>query len=242
MKPLTCGLLLISAGLAQHSLAQSISYLTQLCPTPLPNSSAEVAEQSWTCPEQQRPLLQEKFKQLVTVTSAGLSITSQTRQPFQFQHNQVDGEQFRYYGFDGCTEDERYCIVFAGGWEWWQHLLLDRKTGKSYAFTGTLYLSPDQQHLLELQDSRLSDTFDRNIIKLYKLGDGPPELQLDLSDSDFGGHQPLWSANNKLTLQLWYYSETELMKLEYRDNLQLSPLPDGWKLRHTQPEHKSTAG
>lgn len=229
MKPLACGLLLVSAAFTCQTPAQSISFLTQLCPDLLPNSSPEQFEQSWACPERQRPLLQEKFDQLVKLSPTGLSISSQSAPPFQFRHHKVDGEQFRLFAFDGCTEDERYCLVFAAGWESWQHLLLDRKTGNTYSFTGTLYLSPDQRHLLELQDSRLSDIFSRNIIKLYQLSDNAPQLQLDLSDSDFGGHQPQWLNANEVTLQLWYHNTENPQKLEYRNQLTIQAEGRQWR-------------
>jgi len=220
-------------AVAPTAMVQPITYLTQLCPDISPNASSNAIAQSWACPERQRPLLQRKFRHLLSLSPQSLQLSSQHGQPFVFHHNPAEGEQFSRYEFDGCSADERYCLVRQWGWEWWQHLLLDRATGQTHRFTGTLYLAPDQQHLLELLDSRRSETFDQNIIKLYQLTDQGPLLQLDLSDSVFGGHKPRWLDHQQLRLQLWYYNPASSSELQHLNDLELNLLPAGWKLRMT---------
>lgn len=62
--------------------------------------------------------------------------------------------------------------------------------------------SPDSQLVFEYLDTRNSDTFDRNIIKLYRLNDNKPKLLLALNDTDFGVRSMKWLTPSTLEATL----------------------------------------
>ncbi|MGY5796476.1 hypothetical protein [Rheinheimera faecalis] len=113
-----------------------------------------------------------------------------------------DAERYQNFSLWGCDNSKRYCVIFKGGWEWWSYLLIDRKTKLTTELTGEPVFSPDSQLVFEYLDTRNSDTFDRNIIKLYRLNDNKPKLLLALNDTDFGVRSMKWLTPSTLEATL----------------------------------------
>ena len=117
-----------------------------------------------------------------------------------------DDERYQHFSLWGCDNTKRYCVIFKAGWEWWSYLLIDRKTKMTSELTGYPVFSPDSQWVFEYVDSRMSDNFSRNILKLYCLNDDKPELLLERNDSDFGVHSAKWLAPSTLEAKLQQFA------------------------------------
>lgn len=117
-----------------------------------------------------------------------------------------DAEHYQNFFLWGCDHSKRYCVIFKAGWEWWSYLLIDRKTKLSTELTGAPVFSPDSQLVFEYLDSRNSDTFDRNIVKLYRLKDDKITLLLERNDSDFGVHSAKWLGPSTLEASLRHFA------------------------------------
>ncbi|MBU1620986.1 MAG: hypothetical protein KJ556_12010 [Gammaproteobacteria bacterium] len=117
-----------------------------------------------------------------------------------------DAERYQNFSLWGCDHTKRYCVIFEARWEWWRYLLIDRKTKITTEFTGHLVFSPDSQLVFEYLDSRNSDTFDRTILKLYRLNDDKLTLLLERNETDFGVHSAKWVAPSTLEARLQHFA------------------------------------
>lgn len=111
-------------------------------------------------------------------------------------------ERYQRFSLWGCEKNKRYCVIFKAGWEWWSYLLIDRKTKITSELTGYPVFSTDSQLVFEYLDTRISDTFDRNLIKLYQLNEAKPKLLLAMHDADFGVKSAEWLGSSTLKASL----------------------------------------
>ncbi len=100
-------------------------------------------------------------------------------------------------------------MIFEARWEWWRYLLIDRKTKRTTELTGDPVFSPDSQLVFLDLDTRNSDTFDRNILKLYRLSDDKPKLLLARDDADFGVHSAKWLGPSTLEAKLQHFASDD---------------------------------
>lgn len=117
-----------------------------------------------------------------------------------------DAERYQNFSLWGCDNTKRYCVIFKAGWEWWRYLLIDRKTKLTTELTGYPVFSPDSQLMFEYLDSRMSDSFSRNILNLYRLNDDKPKLLLAKNDADFGVHSAKWLGPSTLEAKLQHFA------------------------------------
>ncbi|MBY0420283.1 MAG: hypothetical protein K2W88_19705 [Pararheinheimera sp.] len=133
-----------------------------------------------------------------------------------------DADRYQHYSLWGCDNTKRYCVIFKAGWEWWRYLLIDRKTKLTTELTGYPVFSPDSQLVFEYVDSRMAESFSRNILKLYRLNDEKPKLLLERNETDFGVHSAKWVGSSSLEARLqdfapddsYRYIEVGLMRLD----------------------------
>ncbi|CAI3794478.1 hypothetical protein [Rheinheimera sp. MM224] len=120
-----------------------------------------------------------------------------------------DAERYQDFSLWGCDNTRRYCVIFKAGWEWWSYLLIDRKTKRTTELMGYPVFSPDSQLVFEYLDTRNSATFDRNILKLYRLNDDKITLLLERNDSDFGVHSAKWLGPSTLEAKLQHFAAND---------------------------------
>ncbi len=135
-------------------------------------------------------------------------------------------EHYQFFSLWGCEASKRYCVLHQSGWEHWSYLLIDRKTKLTTKLTGYPVFSPDSQFLFEYLDSRISETFSHNLLKVYRLTDGEPQLLLEQNNADFGVRSAYWLGTHKLQAILQNfapddhsrYVEVGTLQLEIRGN------------------------
>lgn len=120
-----------------------------------------------------------------------------------------DAERYQNFSLWGCDHTRRYCVIFEARWEWWRYLLIDRKTKRTTELTGDPVFSPDSQLVFEYLDSRSSDTFDRNILKLYRLNEDKLTLLLERNETDFGVHSAKWVGPSTLEAKLQHFAAND---------------------------------
>ncbi len=135
-------------------------------------------------------------------------------------------EHYQFFSLWGCEASERYCVLHQYGWERWSYLLIDRKTKLTTKLTGYPVFSPDSQFLFEYLDSRISETFNHNLLKVYRLTDAEPQLLLEQNNPDFGVRSAYWLGTHTLQAILQNfapddysrYVEVGTLLLEIRGN------------------------
>lgn len=123
-----------------------------------------------------------------------------------------DADRYQHYSLWGCDNTKRYCVIFKVGWEWWSYLLIDRKTKLTTELTGYPVFSPDSQWVFEYVDSRMADSFSRNILKLYRLNDEKPKLLLERNETDFGVHSAKWVGPSTLEAKLQDFAVNDVFR------------------------------
>lgn len=135
-------------------------------------------------------------------------------------------ERYQFFSLWGCEASKRYCVLHQSGWERWSYLLIDRKTKLTTELTGYPIFSPDSQFLFEYLDSRISETFSHNLLKVYRLQDGKPQLLLEQNNPDFGVRSAYWLKTDTLRAVIQNfapndysrYVEVGTMQLEIHGN------------------------
>jgi hypothetical protein len=123
-----------------------------------------------------------------------------------------DAERYQNFSLWGCDNTRRYCVISEARWEWWRYLLIDRKTKRTTELTGDPVFSPDSQLVFEYLDTRNSATFDRNVLKLYRLNDYKITLLLERNDSDFGVHSAKWLGPSTLEARLQHFAANDFSR------------------------------
>lgn len=123
-----------------------------------------------------------------------------------------DAERYQNFSLWGCDNTKRYCVIFKAGWEWWRYLLIDRKTKLTTELTGYPVFSPDSQLVFEYVDSRMAESFSRNILKLYRLNDEKPKLLLERNETDFGVHSAKWVGPSSLEAKLQDFAVSDVSR------------------------------
>jgi len=117
-----------------------------------------------------------------------------------------DADRYQNFSLWGCDNTKRYCVIFEARWDWWRYLLIDRKTKRTTELSGHPVFSPDSQLLFEYLDSRSSDNFSSNILKLYRLNDDTIKLLLERDETDFGVHSAKWIGPSTLEAKLQHFA------------------------------------
>lgn len=107
-------------------------------------------------------------------------------------------EHYQFFSLWGCDASKRYCVLHQSRWEQWRYLLIDRKTKLTTKLIGYPIFSPGSQFLFEYLDSRISENFSHNILKVYRLEDTQPQLLLEQNNPDFGIRSASWLGTHSL--------------------------------------------
>lgn len=130
-------------------------------------------------------------------------------------------EHYQLFSLWGCEASERYCVLHQSGWEHWSFLLIDRKTKLTTKLTGYPVFSPDSQFLFEYLDSRISETSSHNLLKVYRLTDGKPQLLLEQNNPDYGVRSAYWLGTHTLRAVLQNFAPDDYSRYVEDGTLQL---------------------
>lgn len=130
-------------------------------------------------------------------------------------------EHYQFFSLWGCEASKRYCVLQQNGWEDWSYLLIDRKTKLTTQLTGYPVFSPDSQFLFEYLDSRISETFSHNLLKVYRLADSKPQLLLAQNNPDYGVHSAHWLGTHTLRAILQNFAPDDSSRYVEVGTLQL---------------------
>jgi len=81
--------------------------------------------------------------------------------------------------------------------------------------------SPDSQFLFEYLDSRMSETSSHNLLKVYRLTDGKPQLLLEQNNPDYGVRSAYWLGTHTLRAILQNFAPDDYSRYVEDGTLQL---------------------
>lgn len=188
--------------------------LQQLCePLPIQASSQQIQARE-QCTKQIGPKqIANYFTGIYQKTAGKLSLQYLDNSKLELEDFvEDDPERYQVFSLWGCDASKRYCVIYKAGWERWRYLLVDRKSKITTELTGYPVFSPDSQLVFEYLDSRISETFSRNIIKLYRLTAAQPKLLLSDNGADFGVQSAKWLSATTLEAKLQHFAANDFSR------------------------------
>jgi len=225
-KLITCLSLLCSSTCAfSLSAAEPISHMTllQLCEELPHQASAEQFQVYEQCTKQTGPMqIAQHFAEIYQKTAGKVSLKYIDNTVLVLE-DFVEDDPARYQSSSlwGCDASQRYCVILQAGWESWRYLLVDRKTKLTFELDGAPVFSPDSLMLFEYLDSRISENFSYNIIKLYRLDEAKPTLLMTKNDSNFGVQSAKWLTATRLEAKLQQFAGKDYSRYVDAGTMQL---------------------
>ncbi len=125
-------------------------------------------------------------------------------------NNTSDNDSSSKYFFQGLNKELNQFVVYGIFYEWWYHVLIDKRTGDTTVTCGPPVVSPDKKFFV-CTNSDIEAQYTFNGIELFE-NTSPPKLVCSRELNFFGLNKIKWSDNNTLYAEVDVIDSTQMFQ------------------------------